>query len=166
MINNHELLNQISIVEYSPNNPSIEQFETMLKSWIPKDFVIDFYGQKISNHPNQERMKVIVVLYKECIIGGGIIAEGLSLNDFKDKKKLALINGYMKDDYYNLSYFYIDSNYRSKGIGSLFLSEVNKFYQNVWLATQDKLLPFYQKNGYEIVVRRLEDEKSSLLKYK
>jgi len=49
----------------------------------------------------------------------------------------------------------VDSNYRGKGVGEKLVDEINKRAENIGcyrvsLFCKNELIPFYQKNGYEV----------------
>ncbi len=158
------MLTKISIKVCSPTENIVFEFEEMLKKWLPKDFRSDFHGKHILNHPNSEKLTVLLMILNDKeIIGGAILADGLSLNDFMDSQKIEKVNEYNHNGILNFSYFYILPKYRGKGFGTEFLTQLQFLYPNIWLASSNERLEFYNRNGYEIVFSPIVQEKTFLL---
>ena len=158
------MFDQISIKICSPEDKIVYKLEIMLKEWLPKEFRDDFHGEHIKNHPMSKNLAILLlILNNREIIGGAILADGLSLNNFKDRRKIAKIEEYKRNNILNFSYFYILSKYRRKGFGTEFLTKLYTLYPNSWLASSNKLLKFYNRNGYKIVYPPIVKEENFLL---
>jgi len=158
------MFDKIFIQICTPKENIISKLEVMLKDWLPKDFKIDFHGEHISNHPLSENLTVLLLMLNhKQVIGGAILADGLSLNNFDDKKKIARIEEYKKENILNFSYFYILPEYRRKGFGSEFLTQLQVLYPNTWLASSHERLEFYNRMGYKVVFSPIVKEKTFLL---
>ena len=154
----------VSIKVCTPRENIVSKLEVMLKEWLPKDFRIDFHGEHISNHLMSDKLTVLLLMLNgQKVIGGAILADGLSLNDFKDNAKIDKVEEYKKENILNFSYFYILPEYRQKGLGSEFLTQLQTLYPYTWLASHNKRLGFYNRNNYEVVFASSVEDKYSLL---
>lgn len=157
-------MQKISLIETSADDLRIKPFEDILKSWVPKDFVNDFHGNRIIDHPQYNKLQILLMIFENReIIGGAILGNEVSLNEFSDKKKIQKILEYMRLQIPNFSYFCIKNNFRNNGFGSCFLEQMKKKHPKSWLSANDNLLSFYKRNNYEISIPRLSEEDSSLL---
>lgn len=155
---------KISIKVCTPKDNIVSKLEIMLKEWLPKDFRIDFHGEYILSHPMSDNLIVLLLMLNDKkVIGGAILADGLSLNDFQDKVKIDKIEVYKREHILNFSYFYILPQYRQKGFGSEFLTQLQILYPNTWLASKDERLEFYNRNNYKVVFSSSIEDKYFLL---
>ena len=154
----------ITLKSCSTDDSNVTVLEEMLKEWLPQYFEIDFHGKHFFSHPESEKLTILLmILNDKTVIGGAVLADGLSLNDFEDSAKIDKVEEYKKSSILNFSYFYILPKYRRKGYGSKFLEIVSKKYPNIWLASKNELLNFYEKCAYKVEISSLDNADCCLL---
>ncbi len=154
----------VTLKSCSTDEEEVFKLEEMLKEWLPQYFEIDFQGKNFSSHSKREKLTILLmILNDKIVIGGAVLADGLSLNNFEDSAKIDKVEEYKKSSVLNFSYFYILPEYRRKGYGSKFLEIVAKKYPNTWLASGDKLLNFYKRCGYKVEIFSSDNEECCLL---
>jgi len=150
----------------------IKKYEVLLKKWVGEWFLKDFGGEKISNHTEKEKIEVLLIMIQQSnifnrtqkTIGGAVLATGRTLNQFIDPIKERKIKEYQEKKFINVSYFFIKKKYRGNNIGKQGLNiMMDHCNNNLWLSAADRLLPFYGRNGYDVIIRKIENESSSLL---
>lgn len=139
-------------------NKDIRFFENILKEYI-KQLMKPYTKKEINREVNRIYTNMCVFTEdKTAMIIGALDENNL----------IGFIWGYRKkenNDIIHINYFFINENYRNKGIGRLLLKELEKNIENFkeieLLVNKNNLgaLRFYKRNGFEIKEEEIEDFK-------
>jgi len=121
------------------------------KDWITLASIADnrsqeWAEQKLSSYTDTKKKKVILV----CKSGEKFLGfAGLKAEDINENVEKVL-----NEEYIILTWIALIPEAREKGLGSKLLLECEKYCKKwakkgIWLGCRDKVIPFYEKNGYK-----------------
>lgn len=127
-----------------------------LKNQDKKDFInlvkeadnrdAEWGEQKFKNYVSNKKKKIILVCEENNRLIGFV---GLKAQDIGEN-----VESDLNDNYVLITWIVLIPEARGKGIGSELLLECEKYSKKwhkkgIWLGCRDKVIPFYEKNGYK-----------------
>jgi len=149
----------MEIVKSKFSDPQVKFFESLCKQEWPKDFSSGIWSKNVKNLPDINDQKVYLALNSGNVIGGAVINKNWIVNTFEDPKKTARAQELRDQGFENFTYFIMASELRGKGLGTLFLKEIQKHHPKIWIKSEVERISFYQKNKFKIDIPSTQKDK-------